>query len=322
MRSTVFFAALGVCLVAVGLTRAQQALPTPDSAISILDKSDRYRIGFQDVLDIQVYRHEDLKQRVSVNQNGTISLFRLDHPVVAVCRTERELASEIADAYREKYLRDPEVNVVVFEQHSQPVAVIGAVEKPGSFYITRRYQLLEMLALAGGPNKEAGTRLLVARTGSTSNCHNANNDMATGQIMVSDFKIRDVQEGKVIFWMQPGDVISVLDSDVVYMYGNVNKQGAIRVREPITLTQAIASSEGLTRSASRANVRVLRQKPGGADREELIFNLDQIDKGKIKDPYLESGDIVAVSQDPAKKILLGIGDALRNSVPSAIYRLP
>ena len=62
--------------------------------------------------------------------------------------------------------------------------------------------------------------------------------------------------------------------------------------------------------------------PGGSDREELVFDLNQIDKGKVKDPYLESGDIVAVSEDPAKKILLGIGDALKNSVPSAIYRLP
>jgi len=322
MRRSVFFAALCVCLLGAALTRAQQAAPTPDPASAMPDKSERYRIGFQDVLDIQVYRHEDLKQRVSVNQNGTISLFRLDHPVVAVCRTERELASEIADAYREKYLRDPEVNVVVFEQHSQPVAVIGAVEKPGSFYITRKYQLLEMLALAGGPNKEAGTRLLVARTGSTSNCHESDAQRVSDQIMISDFKIRDVQEGKVTFWMQPGDVVSVLDSDVVYMYGNVNKQGAIRVREPITLTQAIASSEGLTRSASKDNIRILRQKPGGTDREELVFNLDQIDKGKVKDPYLETGDIVAVSEDSAKKVLLGIGDALRNSVPSVLYRLP
>jgi polysaccharide export outer membrane protein len=322
MRRSVFFAALCVCLLTGATVSAQQAAQTPDPLSAMTDKSERYRIGFQDVLDIQVYRHEDLKQRVSVSQNGTIDLFRLEHPVVAVCKTERELASDIASAYKEHYLRDPEVNVVVFEQHSQPVGVMGAVEKPGSFYITRRYQLLEMLALAGGPNKEAGTHLIVARTGGASNCRDPGAGDTSPQTAFVDLKIRDIQEGKVTFWMQPGDVIWMLDADVVYVYGNVNKQGAIRVREPITLTQALASSEGLARSASKGNVRVLRQKPGGRDREELVFNLDQIDKGKVKDPYLESGDIVAVSQDSTKKILLGIGDALRNSVPSAIYRLP
>ena len=322
MRSSVFLAAFCVCLLAVAAVRAQQAAPTPDPASGVTDRSERYRIGFQDVLDIQVYKHEDLKQRVSVSRNGTIELFRLDHPVVAVCKTEQELAADIASAYKEHYLRDPEVNVVVYEQHSQPVAVIGAVEKPGSFYITRRYQLLEMLALAGGPSKEAGTRLLVARTGSTSNCREPGGDTASDQIMVSDYTIRDVQEGKVSFWMQPGDVISVLRADIVYIYGDVNKQGPIEVRDPITLTQAIASGEGLKASARRNQVRILRQKPNGGDRDELVFDLDQIDKGKVKDPYLRSGDIVAVSQDSTKKILIGIGDALRNSVPSAIYRLP
>jgi polysaccharide export outer membrane protein len=301
---------------------AQEAAPTPDPTVGLADKSERYRIGFQDILDIQVYRHEDLKQRVSVSQNGTIDLFRVEHPVVAVCKTEQELAAEIASAYKEKYLRDPEVNVIVYEQHSQPVAVIGAMEKPGSFYITRRYQLLEMLALAGGPNKEAGTHLIVARAGGASNCRNSSADEPAPQTAFLDFKIRDIQEGQVSLWMQPGDVIWMLDADVIYVYGNVNKQGAIHVREPITLTQAIASGEGLTRTASKGNVRILRQKPGGADREELVFDLNQIDKGKVKDPYLESGDIVAVSEDSAKKIFLGIGDALRNSVPSAIYRLP
>ena len=323
MRRSVFFAALCVCLLAGTKLRAQQAAaPTPDPTAIMADKAERYRIGFQDVLDVQVYRHTDLTQRVSVTPTGTINLFRLDHPVVAVCKTERELATDIATAYKENYLKNPEVNVVVAEQHSQPVAVIGAVEKPGSFYINRKYQLLEMLALAGGPNKEAGTHMIVARTGGTSNCRDLSGDASAAQGAISDIRIRDIQEGKVTFWMQPGDVIWMLDSDVVYVYGNVNKQGAIRVREPITLTQAIASSEGLKPSARKNDVRVLRQKPGGSDREELVFDLNQIDKGKAKDPYLESGDIVAVSEDAAKKILIGIGEALKSSVPSAIYRIP
>lgn len=320
MRRSVVFAALCAFLLGGGATRAQQAIPTPLAPMA--DKAERYRIGFQDILEIQVYKHEDLKQRVAVSPQGTITLFRLDHPLVAVCKTDHELATDIATAYRENYLRDPQVNVVVAEQHSQPIAVIGAVEKPGSFFINRRYQLLEMLAVAGGPNREAGTRLLVARTGTASSCRGPDQDATNDQIMVSDFKIREVQEGRVTFWMQPGDVISVLDADVVYVYGNVNKQGAVRVREPITLTQAIASGEGLRGTASRGNIRILRQNPGGGDREEFTFDLNQIDKGKAKDPYLQSGDIVAVSEDPTKKILLGIGEALRNSVPSAIYKLP
>ena len=122
--------------------------------------------------------------------------------------------------------------------------------------------------------------------------------------------------------MLPGDVVSVLDADIVYVYGNVNKQGSYKIREPITLTQAIVSAEGLRPTAKKDKVRILRQKAGAADREEFVFDLNQIDKGKIKDPFLEPNDIVAVSEDKTKSILFGIGNTMKTAVPNAIYRIP
>ena len=305
-----------------GQVPAPSSTPLRTTVLDANAQSDRYRIGFRDVLDIQVFRHLDLSQRVPVSPNGTIVLFRLEHPVIAVCRTERELATDIETAYKEKYLRDPEVNVVVAEQKSQSIAVIGSVEKPGNFFVNRRVHLLEMLAMAGGPNREAGTRLLIARTGSSSNCKESNDAPDSDKVDVVGFKIRDIQEGKETFWMQPGDVVTVLDADIVYMYGNVNRQGSIKIREPITLTQAIVSAEGLKSAANKDKIRILRQRPGGVDREELIYDLNQIDKGKVKDPYLEPNDIVAVSEDKAKSILQGLANSIKSSVPNVIYRVP
>src|SRR5258708_2159955 len=321
--------ALTVCLSAIAQTTSIPAsAPAPIStppdvlAAAVTTKDDRYRIGFQDVLDIQVFRHPDLSQRVPVSPNGTIVLFRLEHPVVAVCKTERELATDIANAYKEKYLRDPEVSVNVAEQKSQSIAVIGSVEKPGNFFVNRRVHLLEMLAMAGGPNREAGTRLLIARTGSTSNCKENGDSSNNEKVEVVDFKIRDIQEGRQTFWMQPGDVVSVLDADIVYIYCNVNRQGSIKIHEPITLTQALVSAAGLKPAAKKDRIRILRQKQGSVDREELIFDLDQIDKGKVKDPYLEPNDIVAVSEDKTKSILQGLANSIKSSVPNVIYRVP
>ena len=285
-------------------------------------KNDRYRIGFQDVLEIQVFRHPELSQRIPVGPSGNIVLFRLDEPVAAICKTERELAAEIENAYKnkQKYLRDPRVNVIVAEQKSQAVAVIGAVERPGNYFVNRRVHLLEMLAMAGGPSKESGTRLLVARTGSTSDCKEKSDGPVDENISVVAFKIRDIQEGKESFWMKPGDVISVMDADVVYVYGNVNKQGSYKVREPITLTQAIVSAEGLKPAAKKSNVRVLRQRPGSTERDDFVYDLNAIDKGTIKDPFLEPNDIVAVSQDTAKAILRGITDTIKGTIPAAVYQ--
>lgn len=302
---------------------AQDVQAPPDSLVAGLQaKNDRYRIGFQDILEVQVFQHPSLNQRISVSPNGTIMLFRLDKPLIAVCKTERELAWEIAEAYKARFIRDPQVNVVVSEQRSQSVAVIGAVEKPGTYFINRRYHLLEMLAMAGGPNKESGTRILVARTGSSSQCRDKGDQTDGDQVAVMDFKVRDVQQGKQTLWMQPGDVVSLLKADVIYVYGNVNKQGTIEVREPITLTQALVSAEGLKAAAKKDKIRILRQIDGKADRDELVYNLNDIDKGKVRDPFLEPNDIVAVSEDKMKSILYGIANSIKSSVPSAIYRLP
>jgi polysaccharide export outer membrane protein len=334
MRTVVFCCCVSIAVLSGAVASFGQTVPaglsTPvqskTDAGSVSQTSDsRYRIGYQDTLDIQVYRHPELSRRVTVNPNGTINLFRLDDPIMAVCKTQPELASDIAAAYQKDYLRNPEVNVVAVEQKSQSVAVIGAVEKPGNFYINRPVQLLELLAFAGGPKAgEAGTRLLVARTGSSSSCKI--NDGATtpegADIALMDFKIRDVQEGKETLWMKPGDVVSVLDADLVYVYGNVNKQGAVKIKEPLTLTQALVLAEGLKPATKKDQIRILRAKPGTDEREEKVYDLKQIDKGGVADPYLQPNDIVAVSEDKTKSVINGIGRSLTNGISTIFYRVP
>jgi len=313
------FSAVSAAGVLAQVTNSPQvAVPFPGTAKG----EDRYRIGFQDTIDIQVYRHPELTQRVNLNANGTINLYRIPEPLVAICKTERELAKDVAEAYKKDYLRNPEVTVVAAEQRSRAFAVIGAVEKPGSYLIGRKIRLLELLAQAGGPNKEAGSRLVVARTGSTSNCKMNEADIDADDVTLMDFKIKDVLEAKQNLVMRPGDIVSVLDSDVVYVYGNVNKQGQVPIKEPITLTQAIASSEGLKPSTRRNKIRVLRQRKDSLEREELVYNLDDIDKRKAQDPFLEPNDVVAVSEDPMKSILRNIGKSLTSGIPSLLYKVP
>lgn len=317
-----------LCLLCAGvfvLTPPVSGQIDPSTSVAQVSKEDRYRIGFQDVLEIQVFRHGDLNKRVSVNPNGTINLFRLREPVVAVCKTEAELADAIAEAYSKNYLKNPEVNVVAVEQRSRAFAVIGAVEKPGQYMINRRVRLLELIAQAGGPTKEAGTRVLVARTGSTSNC--ALNEDATTATAVDDrtyaaYVLKDILEGKENVMMRPGDIVSVLKADIVYVYGNVIEQGLVEMRGPLTLTQAIAGAKGTKPATDKSKVRILRLVPGKAERQENVHNLGAIEKGKAVDPFLEPNDIVAVSVDAAKDIMNSIGRSLTNGIPSIFYRVP
>lgn len=337
MKAVKVFLALLLITISLSELRAQEQTtiapkadnPTPEvSKVAVANNEtrndERYRIGYQDTLQITVTRHSDMSAVVSVNPNGMIYLPRLDTPILAVCKTERELAVEIVAELKKSLLKNPYVDVRAVDQKSQAFGVIGAVEKPNYLFINKKLQLLELLALAGGPNKEAGTRMLVARTGSSSFCQNDKPvaDEANKDIQLFDFKIRDVQEGKVNFPMQPGDIVSVLDADFVYVVGNVNKPGRIPLKNPISLTQAIATAEGFKPATKKDRIRVLRQKPNSTEREELVFNLKDIEKLKTPDPILQVNDIVAVSEDAKKVIVGGIVKSLTNGFGNLPFILP
>ena len=122
---------------------------------------------------------------------------------------------------------------------------------------------------------------------------------------------------KKTLMLKPGDIVSVAEADVVFVYGNVNKQGQVTMREPLTLTQAIASAEGLKPATKKDDIRILRQKEGSSDREEFVFDLREIDQRKVPDPILMPNDVVAVGEDRTKSILNSIGRSLTNGIPSS-----
>ncbi len=298
-----------------GTTTGSSAAPLQNGT----PQDDKYRIGYRDKLSVQVHRQGDLSQTVSVNPNGTINLFKINEPIVAVCKTERELAETIAAAYRKDYLKNPEVNVVAIEQMSQAFAVMGAVEKPGNYYINRKVRLLELLAFAGGPTKDAGSSVVVVRTGATSTCDQtaASADQPVG---LFDYKVRDLQEGKADLIMQPGDIVSMMPADIVYVYGNVNEQGQVIMKQQMTLTQAIVSAKGMKPATKKDNVRLFRQKPGSTERTETVYDLNAINKGTVPDPILLPNDIVAVSEDKTKAVFSGIARSFLQGVGGVWYR--
>ncbi len=282
--------------------------------------NEKYRIGFQDTLEIQVFRHPELSQVVNVSPDGTILMPKIDRPIVAVCKTERELKENVETLYK-SYLRNPFVNVRAVEQRSQPFAVIGAVEKPGSFYLNRKIRLLELLAFAGGPKVEkSGSKIQVARVGNISGCVE-NNDETQKEVVFLSYRINDVLSGKDNPEMQPGDIVSVLEAEQAYVVGNVNKATTISLKEPVTLTQAIAIAEGLDDTANTGKIIVQRQAVGTQGKTELVYSLKDIRDKKIPDPFLQANDIVEVSNDKNKSLKKGLFDLIKSIVPTAAYRL-
>ncbi len=285
--------------------------------------SEKYRIGYQDTIEVTVFRHPELSQTISVSSDGTINMPRIEQPIVAVCKTEGELKQTIENLYK-TYLRSPFVNVRSVDQKSQPFAVIGAVEKPGSFYLNRKIRLLELIAFAGGPDVEkSGSKVRIARVGNLSTCgENADSADDDAKVQFMTYNLKDVQDGTQNPWMQPGDVVSVLEADEAYVVGNVFKPAKVSLKEPKTLTQAIAIAGGLDSTANTEKVVIHRQEKDNLNKTELSYNLKDIRDKKIPDPAIQANDIVEVSNDKVKSVRNGLLKALTGGIGNIFLRVP
>jgi polysaccharide export outer membrane protein len=110
--------------------------------------SSVYHIGVDDVLNISVWQEPDLSRTVPVRPDGKISL-PLVGDVQAAGKSAMQLQGELKLAMA-KFVRNPELTVIVVDIRSRRVNVMGEVARPGTFPLTQSMGVLEALAAAGG----------------------------------------------------------------------------------------------------------------------------------------------------------------------------
>lgn len=111
------------------------------------ERTQNYRIGIGDLLQIEVYDEPDLTKEVRVLTDEFIS-FPLLGSIRAAGLTVGELQDVITKLLAEKYLVSPQVTVFVKEFSN--VFVFGEVKSPGSFPIYGRMTVFQAVTLAGG----------------------------------------------------------------------------------------------------------------------------------------------------------------------------
>ena len=133
----------------------------PKSAPGVRPES--YVIGAEDTISVYVWKEPDMSKSVPVRPDGMISL-PLVGEVKAACYTPVQLQDVLADTMK-KYVSDPQVTVVVEKIASLSFNIVGEVNHPGYFPLTRRMTVLDAIALAGGFKDFAKTKkVYVLRT--------------------------------------------------------------------------------------------------------------------------------------------------------------
>jgi polysaccharide export outer membrane protein len=301
-------------LVAV-VADAQQPAPgsaaTPATGQSTSQTGDRYRIGPGDVLDIRIFNRPQLsRDAVRVEGNGMIRMPLIDGEIRAACKTEGELAQDIKTGYL-KFYRNPQVDVFIKEYHAREVAVIGAVTDQGRYQMQRRIRLLELLSFAKGPSEKAGQVINIVRGPRSELCKSAGDPPANDSEGFMTLRLNDTLRGeeKANPYVEPGDIVTLPEADQVYVVGNVYHPQALPMKEPISVSRAIAMAGGPLRDSKTNRVRIVRRVPGSSTADEMFVDLTAIRRKAAEDVALQPNDIVEVSESAGKTMirsLLGV----------------
>jgi polysaccharide export outer membrane protein len=125
-----------------------EAIQPPSEEISKEIKLTEFILGPGDVVEISVYRHDELKRTTAIDSSGKIT-YPLIGDVQAGGLSIFQLRDNIQKGLSE-YIKEPQVSVSVTAVRSRKVYVLGEVGKPGVFAFQTQMSAIESISLAGG----------------------------------------------------------------------------------------------------------------------------------------------------------------------------
>lgn len=324
MKSRKFYLLLFVLLCIVFLqgsipaqTPAPETTPTIKSSESVKIETNLVHLG--DLIDVDVIGSIEYDWRGMLNPEGFLDGIEFtENPIYALCRTEEEIALDVARAYS-KILREPKVVVRILDRSKRPLALLyGAVKTEQRFQIKRPIFLNELIIVSGGLTENTSGEIQIFRPKnlscqSPSNEKNEASDDAgenrarfvtasqdNGSVYIN-IKISDLLTGNKEANPQilSGDIITVREAESIYVIGGVSNPKQISSRGQVTLSRAIASAGGLAKGADAKKITVFRREAG--ETKIIEADLEKIEKGTAEDLILRAFDIVEVEQTGREK---------------------
>lgn len=252
------------------LTLDRDAASTSMSALPVT-------LGAGDLLDITVFDTPELGEQTRVDSTGQISFPLVGQITVtgmAPEALEKLIRQKLMDGH---FVKNPQVSVFVAEYAGQMAYVNGEVGKPGAYPLLRSHRLMDIIAVAGGLTSRASNLISINRDGSA--------------IQVN---LSDKDEIGANPEIKPGDAITVAQSGIVYVLGDVGLPGGFTLdrHARLNVMQALALAQGPRSSASLSKATLIRGNE--SSRQEISLDLRHLEKSQTADVMLQDGDILYV----------------------------
>ena len=142
------FYTMGFVLVFNMLTGAFLGCATQIAYEQSQEPLGEFLLGPEDVLEITVWRNQDLSRTTVIRPDGLISM-PIIGDIQAAGLSANALAKRIAESLT-PFVANPAVSVSVKEINSYSVFVLGEVTKPGKYHLKSYTTLLQAISMAGG----------------------------------------------------------------------------------------------------------------------------------------------------------------------------
>ena len=144
---------LGLCLICAAVWAQAPAPAATESDATKNESLSTYKLAPGDLITITVFGEEDLtKPKMRLTDAGTISYPVLGE-IQVLGKTVGELAKDIADGLRGRYLVNPRVTVTIDEY--RPFFINGQIGKPGSYPYQPGLTVSKAVTIAGGFTERA-----------------------------------------------------------------------------------------------------------------------------------------------------------------------
>lgn len=318
MMTSRFSVCLAVAAVVSSLTPVRAAAQKPPV---VLDESVRDNlIGVEDTVTILALNAEELSRAWRVSSTGDLNLPMLGL-VRAAGRSVGQLEQDLQERMK-KYFKEPQLTLYVSEFRSQPVSVVGAVEKPATYQLQGMKTVFDAVLMAGGPSKESGPTVTLSRSIKNGPLDYPGVRVDDEQQLRSlELTTTEVMQGKGLaaeIRLLSGDVVTVSaakERKMVHIAGEVAHPGSVELvtRDSVSLMKVLAIAGGLTRTASPGRVMISRTDQPGGQSVTTFVNLKKIMSGKSKDLELSAGHIVIVPSSSVMTIVQGASTSAVNT---------
>ena len=267
-------AAMALLLAGVPIGATAQGAAASAPAVTT---SPEYRLGSGDVVRITVFQNPDLTLETRVSETGTLS-FPLLGTVrlggLSVSLAEQLIAKGLRDG---NFVKSPQVTVALLAVKGNQASVLGQVNRPGRYPIdVTDMRVTDLLANAGG----------VAVTGADTMILTGVRDSKPYRIEIDLPGIFATNGRGQDVTIQNGDVLWIDRAPMVYIYGEVQRPGPMRLERGMTVMQGLASGGGTTQRGTEKGIRVHRKDASG--------KVQVVQPGM--DDALKDGDVVYVKE--------------------------